>query len=63
MEPSTGHSVKPPKVKRKVKTFGHGLPQPLDLDGQSVKPPKAKLKVQIQRSMPLYSLLKITPPI
>jgi hypothetical protein len=63
VEPSAGHSVKPPKAKPKVQTFGHELPRPLDLDGQRVKPPKAKPKVQTQRSMPLYSLLIITPPI
>jgi hypothetical protein len=31
--------------------------------GHSVKPPKAKPKVQTQRSMPIYSLLKITAKI
>jgi hypothetical protein len=55
--------VKPLKAKSKVQTFGHELPRPLDLDGHSVKPPKAKPKVQTQRSIPLYSLLKITPPV
>jgi hypothetical protein len=34
--------VKPPKAKRKVQTFGHELPRPLDSDGQSVKPPKGQ---------------------
>jgi hypothetical protein len=51
------------KAKPKVQTFGHELSRPLDLDGHSVKPPKVEPKVQTQRSMPLYSLLKITPPI
>jgi hypothetical protein len=46
VEPSTGHSAKPPKAKSKVQTLGHELPRPLDLDGHSVKPPKAKPKVQ-----------------
>jgi hypothetical protein len=58
--PSAGQSVKPPKAKPEVQTCGHELPWPLDLDGHSVKPPKAKPKVQTQRSMPLYSLLRIT---
>jgi hypothetical protein len=57
------YSVKPPKAKLKVQIFGHELPRPLDLDNHSVKPPKAKPKVQTQRNIPLYSLLKITPPI
>jgi hypothetical protein len=50
-------------AKSKVQTFGHELPWPPNLDGHSVKPPKAKPKGQTQRSTPLYSLLKITPPI
>jgi hypothetical protein len=40
--------VKPPKAKPKVQTFGHELPQPLNLDSCSVKPPKAKPKLQTQ---------------
>ena len=43
---SAGHSVKPPKAKSKVRTFGNGVSRPLKLDGHSVKPPKAKSKVQ-----------------
>jgi hypothetical protein len=47
-----GHSVKPPKTKPEVQTFGHELPWPLDLDGHSVKPPKFKPKVQRKKEHP-----------
>jgi hypothetical protein len=52
LEPLASHSLKPPKAKPKVQTFGHEFSQLLDLDGHNVKPSKAKPKVQRKKVHP-----------
>jgi hypothetical protein len=54
-------SVKAPKTKLKVQTFGHELSWPFDLDNHSVKPPKAKPKVQRLKEHPTLSFIQDNP--
>ena len=54
-------SVKSPKAKSRVQTFGLELSQPLDLDNFSVKPSKAKPKVQRKKEHSTLFLVQNNP--